>query len=254
MMHFKVVIPARYGSSRFPGKLLSTIRGRTILSHVVDLAKQSGAEEIVVATDDRRIAEALETSGCQVIMTSLTHISGTDRIAEVAAIKKWPPETLVVNVQGDEPFIPPALINDVAQTLWDTPNASASTACFPIFEKEELFNPNLVKVVLNHENHALYFSRAPIPWSRDTFADGSTNMPDNYSGFGHIGIYGYRAKFLSKYSDLPFSSLETFEKLEQLRMLQAAHRIVVTHTEAPPAPGIDTPDDLERARELLSKL
>ena len=231
-----------------------TIKGRTIISHVVDLAKQSGAEEIIVATDDQRIAESLETSGCHVMMTSVAHASGTDRISEVVLRQKWSPETLVVNVQGDEPFIPPALINSVAQTLWDTPNASASTACFPISDREELFNPNLVKVVLNHENYALYFSRAPIPWSRDTFADKQKNLPRDYSGFGHIGIYGYRAKFLSKYSDLPFSPLETFEKLEQLRMLQAGHRMAVMHTKSPPAPGIDTPDDLERARELLSKL
>ena len=253
-MHFKVVIPARYESTRFPGKLLSTINGQTIISHVVDLAKKSGAEEVVVATDDQRIAESVATSDCHVIMTSKTHASGTDRIAEVALRQNWSPETLVVNVQGDEPFIPPALINSVAHKLWDTPDASASTACFPVSDREDLFNPNLVKVVLNHQNYALYFSRAPIPWSRDTFSDEHNNLPHDYPGFGHIGIYGYRAKFLSEYSNLPFSPLEAFEKLEQLRMLQAGRRMVVTHTQVPPALGIDTPGDLERARELLSKL
>ena len=253
-MNFKVVIPAHYESTRFPGKLLEKINEQTIINHVVNLANQSGAAEVVVATDDQRIAQSVITSKCEVVMTREDHQSGTDRIAEVVAKKNWPSEDVIINLQGDEPFISADLITAVAEALTLTSDASVSTACFPIVDRSDLFDTNLVKVVLDHQNRALYFSRAPIPWARETFSSAQKLIPKDYVGLGHIGLYGYRSKFLLEYSDLPHSPLENQEKLEQLRVLQAGHKIIVTLTQAPPAPGIDTPDDLERARQFASTL
>lgn len=253
-MNFKVVIPAHFESTRFPGKLLAKINGKTIINHVVDLANQSGASEVIVATDDQRIAQSLITSECEVVMTREDHQSGTDRIAEVAAKKNWAPEDVIINLQGDEPFVAAELIIAIAEALALTSNASVSTACFPLVDRSDLFDTNLVKVVLDHKNYALYFSRAPIPWARDTFISEQKSLPHDYVGLGHIGVYGYRSKFLLEYSALPHSPLEKQEKLEQLRVLQSGHKIIVTLTHAPPAPGIDTPDDLERARQFASTL
>ena len=253
-MNFNVVIPARFESTRFPGKLLSIINGQSVIERVVNIARQSGAREIIVATDDQRISECLDHMKCDVILTSENHQSGTDRIAEVANIKKWPAQTMVVNLQGDEPFIPPELVNAVAKALDQAPSASISTACFPITKYEELLDPNLVKLTVDHQNYALYFSRAPMPWARDTFSTNEKCLPDGFVGLGHIGIYGYRVKYLLDYPKLPFSPLENLEKLEQLRALQAGHRIVLAQTSIPPAAGIDTPDDLERARVHASTL
>ncbi|MBL6736742.1 MAG: 3-deoxy-manno-octulosonate cytidylyltransferase [Burkholderiales bacterium] len=253
-MNFKVVIPAHFESTRFPGKLLATIRGQTVIDRVINIAKKSGATDIIVATDDQRIAQSIESSDCEVIMTSKDHQSGTARIAEVVAKKNWASEEVIINLQGDEPFIPAELVTTVAETLASTSDASIATACFPIARRADVFDPNLVKVVLDHHNYALYFSRAPIPWARDTFSDEQESLPDDYIALGHIGLYGYRSKFLLEYSKLPSSFLENQEKLEQLRVLQAGHKIITARTHAPPAPGIDTPEDLERARQFVSTL
>lgn len=253
-MNFKVVIPAHFESTRFPGKLLATINGQTIIDHVINIAKESGATETIVATDDQRIAQSVGNSDCEVIMTSKDHQSGTDRIAEVVAKKNWAPEDLIINLQGDEPFISANLVSAVAKALASASDASVATACFRIAHRADVFDPNLVKVVLNNQNYALYFSRAPIPWARDTFSDEQEFLPDDYVALGHIGLYGYRSKFLREYAGLPSSALENQEKLEQLRVLQAGHKIITTLTNAPPAPGIDTPDDLERARQFASTL
>ena len=253
-MNFKVVIPARFESTRFPGKLLSTINGQTIINHVINVAQRSGASEVIVATDDERIAQSVKNPECEVIMTSTNHQSGTDRIAEIVEKKKWDLEDVIVNLQGDEPFVPAELVTSVAEALAVTSSAAVSTICFPITERADLFDPNLVKVVIDHKNYALYFSRAPIPWSRDTFSAEKKALPVDYAALGHIGIYGYRVKFLIEYADLPHSLLENQEKLEQLRILQAGHKIITVLTHTPPAPGIDTPADLERARQLASTL
>jgi 3-deoxy-manno-octulosonate cytidylyltransferase (CMP-KDO synthetase) len=253
-MTFKVVIPARYESSRFPGKLLAKLGDKPVVCYAVEAARLSGAEKIIVATDDQRIADAVIKTGCEVLMTDKTHENGTERLVEVCSRADWQEETVVVNLQADEPFVSPNLIATIAQSLEENRSASVATACFPIHSQNEIFDPNLVKVVLDHERNALYFSRAPIPWIRDTYPKGTDSNKEVALGHGHIGIYGYRVSFLNKYAELPISPLEQNEKLEQLRVLQSGERILVIQTDAPPAPGIDTPEDLERAQEHISGL
>lgn len=246
---FKVVIPARYASTRLPGKPLADIGGKPMVVRVVEQALKSGADEVWVATDHERVFDAVRSHGFNVCMTSPDHASGTDRIAEVAAQRGWDEQVLVVNVQGDEPLIEPGLISTVAQHLHDHPLAAISTACHRIHEHAEMLNPNVVKVVLDRESHALYFSRAPIPYARDAFAAGS--FPMDLPVYRHIGLYAYRAGFLKTYGSLAPAEIEQFEALEQLRAMWHGYRISVAVSAAPPATGVDTAEDLERVRSLF---
>lgn len=253
-MDFRVVIPARYASQRLPGKPLLDIAGRPMIEHVYRRACESGALEVVVATDDARIARAAEAFGAEVCMTSAQHASGTDRIAEVARLRGWADEAVVVNLQGDEPLMPPGLLRQVAETLLAHPAADMATLAAALRDAGQLFDPNTVKVVLDRDGYALYFSRATIPWHRDRFARGTQPEPDWSEGIlRHLGIYAYRAGFLAGYAELPASPLERIESLEQLRVLWNGGRIAVdVANEAPPA-GVDTAEDLERVRAVLAQ-
>jgi 3-deoxy-manno-octulosonate cytidylyltransferase (CMP-KDO synthetase) len=250
-MDFAVVIPARYASSRLPGKPLVDIAGKPMVVHVAERARHSGAAEVWIATDDARILQAVQQHGCQALMTSADHVSGTDRIAEVAIARGWSDERIVVNVQGDEPRIAPELIRDVAQLLARQPQASMSTACHALSDVRELFDPNCVKVVLDRDGDAMYFSRATIPWARDEFARDRGRIPEGLPIHRHIGIYAYRCGFLKLYPRLPPPAIERFEALEQLRALWHGHRIAVTVTEQVPEAGVDTPEDLDKVRRLF---
>ncbi len=247
---FRVAIPARYASTRLPGKPLRWLAGRPLLQHVYQRALASGALEVVIATDDPRIGAAAEGFGAAVCMTATEHPSGTDRLAEVADRRGWPDDDIIVNLQGDEPQMPAALVRQVAAALEARPEAGIATACARIWRLEEVFNPNVVKVVRDARNDASYFSRAPIPWHRETFAtgvDGSAGLPDDGAVYyRHIGIYAYRVAVLRRYPRLAPAPAERAESLEQLRALWHGIRIhVVEATEAPP-PGIDTEADLAR--------
>lgn len=248
---FIIAIPARYGASRLPGKPLRLLAGEPLIRHVVRRAQAAGAAEIVVATDDARIAEALAGCGARVVMTAVTHASGSDRLAECAAQRGWPDDTVVVNLQGDEPFAPAAGIRAVVQALvaTDTPMATLAT---PITDSAELFDPDVVKLVRDRRGHALYFSRAPLPWSRDGFAADRARLPGGVPFLRHIGIYAYRAAFLRRYAALPRTPLEQAESLEQLRALEHGHAIAVALAPEPFPPGIDTPADLARAERGLA--
>lgn len=251
-MDFVVVIPARYASTRLPGKPLLDIAGKPMVVRVAERAKASGAAEVCIATDDERIRRAAQQHGHEALMTRADHASGTDRLAEVAALRNWADDRIVVNVQGDEPRIAPALIRDVAQILALRPQADMSTACHPIGDAKELFDPNCVKVVLDHAGDALYFSRATIPWARDAFARDRSVVPQGLLIYRHVGIYGYRCAFLRTYPDLSRPAIEQCEALEQLRALWHGHRICVTVTRDAPEAGVDTPEDLEAVRELFA--
>ena len=249
-MHFRVVIPARYASSRLPGKPLADIGGRPMVLHVAERALQAGAESVVVATDDSRVQQAVAAAGYPVIMTSPDHQSGTERLVEVAETLGWDDDTLVVNVQGDEPLIDPALIREVARQLVLHQDAVMATLAHPIHDHADFINPNVVKVVVDEAGYALYFSRAPIPWPRDAFASQQA-MPHELGALRHIGLYAYRAGFLRTYASLAASPLERFEMLEQLRVLWHGHRISLGITPVAPVPGVDTPEDLARVRGLF---
>ena len=249
-MHFRVVIPARYASSRLPGKPLADIGGKPMVLRVLERALQAGAESVVVATDDARVQQAVEAAGHQALLTSPEHQSGTERLVEVAEALGWPDDTLVVNVQGDEPLIDPALIREAARQLVLHDDAVMATLAHPIHEHADFINPNVVKVVADEAGYALYFSRAPIPWPRDAFA-AQQAMPHELGALRHIGLYAYRAGFLRTYASLASSPLERFEMLEQLRVLWHGHRISLGITPLAPAPGVDTPEDLERVRALF---
>jgi 3-deoxy-manno-octulosonate cytidylyltransferase (CMP-KDO synthetase) len=240
-LRFHVVIPARYASTRFPGKPLADLGGKPMVVRVCERAAKSGAASVQVATDDERIARAVRAHGHAAVMTRADHASGTDRIAEVASKSKLREREIVVNVQGDEPLIPPKLIAQVAALLAAKRDASVSTACHPIAEAEAR-SPNAVKVVLDAEGYALYFSRAQIPYPRE--AGGVC--------YRHAGIYGYRVAFLKKYSRLRAPALEKAEALEQLRVLWHGYRIAVAVSKAEVPPGVDTPQDLEAVRRILS--
>lgn len=244
-MSFKVVIPARYASARLPGKPLVDIAGRAMIEWVMAAASKSKAEEVLVATDDARIAERV---GSQAVLTQTTHQSGTDRIAEVARTRGWSERTIVVNVQGDEPQLPPALVDQVAALLEQRTDADIATLCTPIQSVHELLDPNAVKVVMAENGLALYFSRAPIPFDRDGAPKGVTSQTRFDGAYRHLGLYAYRVGALQRLSTLPPSTLERIEKLEQLRALQAGLKIVVGIAATPPPAGIDTPEDLERVR------
>lgn len=247
---FIVAIPARYAASRLPGKPLRLLGGEPLVVHVARRALAAGASEVWVATDDERIREALESTEVRVAMTSPAHASGSDRLAECADIAGWSDDALVVNLQGDEPFAPPAGIRAVADALAGT-GADMATLAVPITETATLFDPNAVKLVRAANGDALYFSRAPIPWHRDAFAQSRDAMPLG-EWLRHIGIYAYRAGFLRRFSSMPPGRLEQVESLEQLRALEAGFRIAVALTPEPFPPGVDTPEDLLRAEATLA--
>jgi len=249
-LKFSVIIPARYASSRFPGKPLADIAGKPMVVHVAERAALSGAAEVLVATDHPDIAAAVTRYGFEAVMTRGDHASGTDRVAEVAMQRGYGDQHIVVNLQGDEPLISPQLISEVAQCLFEHPDAAVSTACHPIHDAADIANPNVVKVTLDRQGYALYFSRAPIPYAREAFSGGITAVPQGLPAYRHIGIYGYRAGFLERYAQLEPSPLEQFEALEQLRVLWHGYKISVTITPDAAPPGIDTPGDLQRIKQL----
>lgn len=250
-MKFRVVIPARYASSRLPGKPLADIGGKPMVVRVAERAAEAGAEEAIIATDDERVRQAAEQAGFRALMTSVEHASGTDRLAEVAEILDCADDDIIVNVQGDEPLIAPALIRECALCLNLHEAAAIATLAHPIFSAEEFRNPNVVKVVTDEQGYALYFSRAMIPWPRDAFASGETSLPEGLPVLRHIGLYAYRAKFLREFAGLAPSPLERFEMLEQLRALWHGYRIAVAVTPEAPGAGVDTPEDLARVRGLF---
>lgn len=243
------IIPARYASTRLPGKPLLDLGGKPMIAHVVTRARESGAARVIVATDDARIMQAVQSLDCEAVLTSPEHASGTERIAEAIAQLHIAADEIVVNVQGDEPLIPPALIRQVADTLAAKPAATVATACYPIHDSAEFMNPNVVKVVRDMNGYALYFSRAPIPYDRDASPAGRDPVRDAWR---HIGIYAYRAAFVTRYASMPPCALENLEKLEQLRVLWHGERIAVCVADAAPPAGVDTGDDLERVRALLA--
>lgn len=247
---FIVAIPARHDSTRLPGKPLRDLGGRPLIARVVRRAQDAGAAQVVVATDDARIGDALHDSGALVCMTRVDHASGSDRLAECAERLGWPEDTIVVNLQGDEPFAPAAGVRAVAAAL-SRDDAPMATLATPIASAEELFDPNCVKVVADSHGRALYFSRAPMPWARDAFAADKETLPENAPFLRHIGIYAYRAGFLRRFAALSPTPLERAESLEQLRALEHGHAIAVRETPEPFPPGIDTEADLDRARAWL---
>jgi 3-deoxy-manno-octulosonate cytidylyltransferase (CMP-KDO synthetase) len=251
-LKFVVIIPARYASSRFPGKPLADLGGKPMVVRVAERARASGADEVVVATDHAGIAEVVAQHGFHAVITRKGHASGTDRIAEVVARRRYPAHRIVVNVQGDEPLIAPALIRKIAASLARQRAAQMATACHPIRTPAELVNPNVVKVVLDHSGYALYFSRGVIPYARDAFARGVKRLPAGLPAYRHLGIYAYRASFLRRYSRLARVPIERAEALEQLRALAYGYRIAVAVTHRAPHPGVDTPADLRRARRAFA--
>lgn len=251
-MTFTVLIPARLASTRLPDKPLADIGGLPMVVRVAQQAQRSGAERVVVAADSPAIIEACQRHGVQALATRADHPSGSDRLAEACSQLQLADDAIVVNVQGDEPLIPPALIDAVATLLRQRPQASMSTAAHPIDSVAEFTNPNVVKVVLDAQNLALYFSRAPISWWRDGFAQGIQELPDAPRPLRHIGLYAYRAGFLRQFPRLAQAPMEVAEALEQLRALWHGHRIAVHVAEGAPLPGVDTPEDLERVRRLFA--
>lgn len=254
-MSFIVVIPARYHSTRLPAKPLLDILGKTMIERVTEQALKSGAKQVIVATDDKRIVDALKhIKEIDLCMTSKDHQSGTDRLAEVCEQFKLADDEIIVNVQGDEPLIPPSVIKQVARNLQQNSEASVATLSAPIEDLADVFNTNAVKVVCDKNNMALYFSRATIPWDRDNFSfETKTEKTVNFTALQrHIGIYAYRVSFLREYATLSVSPLELIEKLEQLRVLWHGFNIHVQQANKIPPPGIDTQDDLQRVIDCLS--
>ncbi|MGO1191594.1 3-deoxy-manno-octulosonate cytidylyltransferase [Vibrio casei] len=248
-MSFTVIIPSRYQSSRLPGKPLADIAGKPMVQWVYEQAKQAGADRVIVATDDVRIQTAVESFGGEVCMTSPDHQSGTERLAEVIKKMSIADDHIIVNVQGDEPLIPPSIIKQVAENLANS-TAPMATLGVSIDEPQEVFNPNSVKVVTDKDGYALYFSRASIPWDRDAWA--SDNKTIRQPLMRHIGIYAYRAGFINTYIGWQPSALEQIESLEQLRVLWYGEKIHVALANEAPAAGVDTPEDLETVRRILA--
>jgi len=249
---FSVFIPARYASTRLAGKPLLDIAGKPMVVRVAEQAHQSGARRVVIATDHEGVFEAAQANGVEACMTRAEHASGTDRLAEAVDTLELRDDELVVNVQGDEPLIEPELIRAVALRLEHEPEAAMSTACYPLKNASFMFNPNVVKVVLDRRGDAMYFSRAPIPYARDTFGREKA-IPQGLPVFHHIGIYGYRVSFLRRYPELSVPEIERFEALEQLRALWHGYKIAVVVSETAPAAGVDTPEDLETVRRLFDQ-
>ncbi|MBP0048665.1 3-deoxy-manno-octulosonate cytidylyltransferase [Marinobacterium sp. AK62] len=254
-MSFSVIIPARYASSRFPGKPLADLNGKPMVQHVYERACESEATRVVIATDDQRIADAARGFGAEVCMTSPDHPSGTDRLQEVVKTLGFYNDDIVVNVQGDEPMVPPRIINQVAHNLMALPDAGIATLSEPIETVEALLNPNVVKVVSDYRGMAMYFSRAPIPWPRDAFmqADGQSTMPTGFDWQRHIGLYAYRVKMLNDFVRWDPAPLEQTECLEQLRALWNGVGIHVAAADETPPAGVDTPEDLARIARLMAE-
>lgn len=251
-MSFYVVIPARYASTRLPAKPLLEIAGKPMIQHVYERACESAAREVIIATDDARIAAAAEGFHARICMTSADHQSGTDRLQEVARQLGLDETEIMVNVQGDEPLIPAAVINQVATNLAHVEDASVATLAEPIHTYADFINPNIVKVVSDHRGCALYFSRAPIPWPRDHFAQDNVNtLPDDFPSRRHIGIYAYRVGLLNRFVQWPPAPLEKIESLEQLRVLWQGAMIHVADACAPVPGGVDTLNDLQRVKAIL---
>ena len=244
-----IVIPARFASSRLPGKPLLEIHGRPMILRVVDQAKKvAGFDDLCVATDDERIAEVCRTEGIDVVLTHADHPSGTDRLSEIARIKGWASEDIVVNVQGDEPLLPAQLVQQVAQLLESQPESSMSTLCEPIHSLEEFKRDSIVKVVMSKYNQALYFSRATIPYDRDGAQQEVQSL--HPQAYRHLGLYAYRVNLLQEYVSWDMGVLEQLESLEQLRVLENGHRIAIAVAEANLPPGVDTQADLDRLNEM----
>jgi 3-deoxy-manno-octulosonate cytidylyltransferase (CMP-KDO synthetase) len=251
---FRAVVPARYASTRLPGKPLADIAGRPMVVRVVEAALKSGAFEVWVATDDERVSEAVVAHGHRAAMTRADHASGTDRIAELAETLGWLDDDIVVNVQGDEPVIEPSLVAQVAQALAADADAAIATAAHAIADIAEFMNPAIVKVVTDAAGRALYFSRAPIPWPRDAFAATKKALPPGLAARRHVGVYAYRVSFLRRYGHLAPAPAEQAESLEQLRALWHGFPVRVIDCSHAPAPGVDTPEDLERVRKEFAAL
>ncbi len=249
---FRVAIPARLDSTRFPAKVLAPLAGRAMIEHVHGLAQRSGAAEVVIATDNERVRAACAAFGAQVELTSAEHLSGTDRIAELARRRGWADDSIVVNVQADEPLLPPALIDQVAGLLADDAGADIATLQTPITTIGDYLDPNVVKVVGRADGRALYFSRAPIPWNRDAAPEGLASQRDYRGSRRHIGIYAYRLGALQQLAASRPSALEQLERLEQLRALQIGLAIAITDACETPGPGVDTAADLARVERLLA--
>jgi len=244
---FKVVIPARYASTRLPGKPLLDIAGKPMVIRVAEQASKSGATSVVIATDFEKIKQVAQANQFEAVMTRVDHLSGTDRIAEVAQILNWNDDDIVVNVQGDEPLIDPQLIQEVALALAHSREAVMATACHAIHDEASMLNPNVVKVVMDANGNALYFSRSPIPYPRDD------SHKQQINAHRHIGIYAYRVGFLKQYASLSVATIEQIESLEQLRVLHHGYKIAVTITDNAPAIGVDTQADLEHVRSIFAE-
>lgn len=252
-MRFAVLIPARMGSQRLPGKPLATLLGKPLILHVCERARASGAELVVVATDDARVRDVCQAAGYRAELTRATHISGTDRIAEVLDRLCWEDGGIIVNLQGDEPLMPASAIHQVAALLDGRPDAQLATLCTPIHSLEEFLNPNVVKVTADQQGRALYFSRAPIPWDRDGAPAGLDSQQRWQGALRHIGIYAYRPTALRQLAATPACELEQLEKLEQLRALWLGMPIAVDIAREIPGPSVDTPEDLQRVSGLLKQ-
>jgi 3-deoxy-manno-octulosonate cytidylyltransferase (CMP-KDO synthetase) len=251
---FRVVIPARFASSRLPGKPLADIGGKPMVVRVAERARLSGASAVVIATDHADILAAAREHGVDALMTRAEHATGTDRIAEVVMQLGLADDAIVVNLQGDEPLAPPQLLVQVAELLSDRDDAAMATACHAIHDRQDVFSPNVVKVILDKRGYAHYFSRAPIPFWRDGFGQGTADLPAQDAYFRHVGLYAYRAGFLRTYGSLAPAPAEQLESLEQLRALWHGYRIAVAVcAEAPPA-GVDTPEDLAQVRAIFAAL
>ena len=251
---FRVVIPARFASSRLPGKPLADIGGKPMVVRVAERARLSGASGVVIATDHADILAAAREHGVDALMTRAEHATGTDRIAEVVMQLGLADDAIVVNLQGDEPLAPPQLLAQVAELLRDRDDAAIATACHAIHDRQDVFSPNVVKVTLDKRGYAHYFSRAPIPFWRDGFGQGAADLPSQDAYFRHVGLYAYRAGFLRTYGSLAPAPAEQLESLEQLRALWHGYRIAVAVcAEAPPA-GVDTPEDLAQVRAIFAAL
>ncbi len=252
-MSYSIIIPSRYSSTRLPGKPLLDINGKPLIQHVYECATRSAAKEVIIATDDERIQEVANGFGAHVCMTRGDHPSGTDRLSEVVSQLKLGDDEIIVNLQGDEPMMPRLLLDHVANSLEKSPTAAISTMCEPISLKEDIFDPNVVKVIVDHSGHALYFSRAPIPWVRGDYDhnDQKNSHETVENCFRHVGLYAYRTGFLKSYPQLETCQIELQEALEQLRAMYHGYRIKVEIAQESAGIGVDTPADLEKARRLL---
>lgn len=248
---FTVIIPARFASTRLPGKPLADIHGKPMVVRVMEQALKSGASRVIIATDHQEVVDAVQRAGGEACMTDSNHHSGTERLAEVIEKYQFADDEIIVNVQGDEPLIPPMIISQVANNL-ATCQAEMGTLAVPINNAEEAFNPNAVKVVMDQSGYALYFSRAAIPWQRDQFAVNKQIIGDHF--LRHIGIYAYRAGFIRRYVTWPASPLENIEMLEQLRVLWYGEKIHVAVAAQAPGAGVDTPEDLDSVRKIFAQL